>query len=225
MSTIAAICTAPGKSAIAIVRVSGTEAFRIADTLCPGVSLMRGGTFKLFNIEQIGDAVVLAFRAPHSYTGEDVVEFQTHGGAMSAARVLDAVLAQGAVHAEAGEFTKRAFLNGRLDLSAAEAVMDLISAESERSARAAAEQLGGALGRKIDALLDSLLAVCADIEASLDFADDEANSILAPARVPERLAEIRAAIRELSATWREGRLLREGALVVLSGAPNAGKST
>ena len=192
---------------------------------------MKAGEFRLRKIrdprggEVIDEAIVLAFRAPHSYTGEDVVEFQTHGGAMSAARVLEAALASGAEHAEAGEFTKRAFLNGRLDLSAAEAVMDLIGAESARAARAAADQLGGALGRKIGALLDSLLAVCADIEASLDFADDEANSILAPARVPERLAETLAEIHALSATWREGRLLREGALVVLSGAPNAGKST
>ena len=230
---IAAVCTAPGKAAIAVVRISGSGAFRIADALCSGVAEMGAGEFRLRKIrdprfgsgEVIDEAIVLAFRAPHSYTGEDVVEFQTHGGAMSAARVLEAALALGAEPAGAGEFTKRAFLNGRLDLSAAEAVMDLIGAESERAARTAAEQLGGALGRRIGAMLDALLAVCADIEASLDFADDETSSILAPARVPERLDELRRSVRALSATWREGRLLREGALVVLSGAPNAGKST
>ena len=228
---IAAICTAPGRAGIAVVRISGADAFAIADALCPGAGAMKAGEFRLRKVrapdssEIIDEAVVLAFRAPRSYTGEDVVEFQTHGGAMPARRVLAAALAAGASPAGAGEFTKRAFLNGRVDLSAAEAVMDLIGAESERAARSAAEQLSGALGRRVDALLDALLAVCADIEATLDFADDEANSIIEPARVPERLAALHADIRALAATWREGRLLREGALVVLSGAPNAGKST
>lgn len=235
MRTVVAVCTAPGQAGIAVVRMSGHEAYSIADRFCADAAVkpsqMEAGTFRLFRLRDpadgglIDEAVVLAFRAPHSYTGEDVVEFQTHGGRVPVMRVMKALIACGAEPAGPGEFSRRAFLNGRMDLSMAEAVMDVIGAQSERAGRAAAEQLGGSLGHRLDASYDALMEVCADIEASLDFADDESNSVLEPAEIPERLGSVRTGLSELAETWREGMLLREGALVVLSGIPNAGKST
>lgn len=234
-STIAALSTAPGPAGIAVVRLSGKNAFVIADALCGASntppSSMAAGTFRLFRLRDpedgslIDDAILLAFRVPHSYTGEDLVEFQTHGGRISAMRVLKALVQCGASPAEPGEFSRRAFLNGRMDLSRAEAVLDIIGAQSERAGRAAAEQLGGSLGRRVDSCYDELMALCADVEASLDFDDDESGGILEPANVPGRISTVRTNIEALAATWREGLLLREGALVVLSGIPNSGKST
>ena len=218
-----------------MVRISGEGALAIADKLCPGAkvppSALPAGSFRLVRLRDprdgsaIDEALVLVFRAPHSYTGEDVVEFQTHGGRAAPSRVLDALLALGAAPAGPGEFTRRAFLNGRVALDRAEAVMDLVSAQGDRAARAAAEQLSGALGRRVDAIWEDLLALCADLEATLDFTDEEAEGLAAPIRFDERAAAIAGSLRDLAATARTGRLLREGALVVLSGPPNAGKST
>lgn len=232
---VAALATAPGAAGIAVVRLSGEGAPALADKLCPGArippSALPAGSFRLVRLRDprdgsaIDEALVLVFRAPHSYTGEDVVEFQTHGGRAAPSRVLDALLALGAAPAGPGEFTRRAFLNGRIGLDRAEAVMDLVSAQGDRAARAAAEQLSGALGRRVDAIWEDLLALCADVEATLDFTDEEAEGLAAPIRFDERAAAIAEALRALAATSREGRLLREGALVVLAGPPNAGKST
>jgi len=234
-SPVAALATAPGAAGIAVVRLSGSDALAIADRLCPGArtppSALPAGSFRLVRLRDprdgsaIDEALVLVFRAPHSYTGEDVVEFQTHGGRAAPSRVLDALLALGAAPAGPGEFTRRAFLNGRIGLDRAEAVMDLVSAQGDRAARAAAEQLSGSLGRRVDAIWEDLLALCADVEATLDFTDEEAEGLAAPIRFDERSAAIAEALRALAATSREGRLLREGALVVLAGPPNAGKST
>ncbi len=174
---------------------------------------------------RLDDAVVLSFPAPHSYTGEPVVEFQVHGGRIPARRVLDALAAAGASPAGPGEFTRRAFLHGRLDLSQAEAVMDLIRAESDRAASAAAEQLEGSLSRRANTLCDALVSLRADVEATLDFDEDDVPTELLPESIVARVRAIRADVAELLATWREGRLLREGALVVLGGRPNAGKSS
>ena len=234
-SPVAAIATAPGAAGIAVVRISGEGALAIADKLCPGAKIppseLPAGSFRLARLRDprdgsaIDEALVLVFRAPRSYTGEDVVEFQTHGGRAAPSRVLDALLALGAAPAGPGEFTRRAFLNGRVALDRAEAVMDLVSAQGDRAARAAAEQLSGALGRRVDAIWEDLLALCADLEATLDFTDEEAEGLAAPIRFDERAAAIAGSLRDLAATARTGRLLREGALVVLSGPPNAGKST
>jgi len=234
-SPVAAIATAPGAAGIAVVRISGEGALAIADKLCPGAKVppseLPAGSFRLARLRDprdgsaIDEALVLVFRAPRSYTGEDVVEFQTHGGRAAPSRVLDALLALGAAPAGPGEFTRRAFLNGRVALDRAEAVMDLVSAQGDRAARAAAEQLSGALGRRVDAIWENLLALCADLEATLDFTDEEAEGLAAPIRFDERAAAIAGSLRDLASTARTGRLLREGALVVLSGPPNAGKST
>mgnify|MGYP003588026254 CR=1 FL=1 len=232
--TIAAIATAPGEGAIAIVRVSGPEAYPLADRLfrCPPPrpSARAPGTFARGQIvdpasgEVLDDALLLVFRAPHSYTGEDSVEIQCHGGAQAARRILDALLVAGARQAEPGEFTKRAFLNDKIDLTQAEAVLDLIHARSERAARLATAQLEDALGIRIRSLYDALLGISADIEAMLDFPDDELPQSV-PDEVIGRLAIVSGEIQALLATWQEGHVLREGAHVVIAGAPNTGKST
>jgi tRNA modification GTPase len=232
--TIAAIATAPGEGAIAIVRVSGPATYVLADRLfrcaAPLPSARAAGTFVHGPVvhpdtnETLDDALLLLFRAPHSYTGEDSVEIQCHGGSQAARRILDALVLAGARQAEPGEFTKRAFLNDKIDLTQAEAVADLIHARSERAARLATAQLEDALGRRIRALYDDLLAGCADIESMLDFPDDEL-----PQSVPEdvlaHLSAVSAEIHALLDTWHEGHVLREGARIVIAGAPNVGKST
>ncbi len=232
--TIAAIATAPGAGAIAIVRVSGPDAFAIADRLfrCPAPppSQRAAGTFVHGQVvlpdtgEVADDALLLVFRAPHSYTGEDAVELQGHGGTLPARRILQAVLACGARQADPGEFTKRAFLNDKLDLTQAEAVLDLIASRSDRAARLATAQLDNALGRTLRKISDSVLAAAADVEAMLDFPDDELPQSV-PTEICSQLDAIMAQISALLATWHEGHLVREGARVVIAGAPNVGKST
>ena len=170
------------------------------------------------------EVILLVYRAPHSYTREDVVEIQGHGGRVSAKRILRAVLDAGARPAEPGEFTKRAFLNGRIDLLQAEAVADLITAQSDRAAASAIEQMEGRLSVVIADLYDGMLDVAVDLEATLDFPEEE----LPPetlAAVTERCRKVIRELQAVLATWEEGHLLREGALVVIAGKPNVGKST
>ncbi len=230
--TIAAVITPPGEGGVAIVRVSGTKALPIADRLfrCAGTSpSQRGpGTFvygKVFDpVDEIDEALLLIWRAPRSYTCEDVVEFQCHGGPLPASRILRACLSEGARPADPGEFTRRAFLNGRIDLVQAEAVMDLVRSHSDRARAAALQQLEGGLSKIFDTVYDELMLVAAQVEATLDFPEDEL-----PASVPQKIISeidrIQTRVNELLRTWNEGHLLRDGALVVISGKPNAGKST
>ncbi len=232
--TIAAIATAPGEGAIAIVRVSGPATYALADRLFrappPLPSSRVAGTFAHGSVvtpstgEVLDDALCLFFRAPHSYTGEDSVEIQCHGGSQVARRILHALFSAGARQAEPGEFTKRAFLNDKLNLTQAEAVLDLIHARSERAARLATAQLEDALGVRVRSIYDSLLAASADIEAMLDFPDNELPQSV-PSELIQRLSSIATHIRTLLETWNEGRVLREGARIVIAGAPNVGKST
>lgn len=238
--TIAAIATAPGEGAICVVRLSGPDSLAIADRIfrCRGAkpSERPGNTFVYGHIVRLGgepargvsetldEVIMLIFRAPHSYTREDVVEIQGHGGGVCARRILETVLEAGARLAEPGEFTKRAFLNGRIDLVQAEAVVDLIRARSDRAAAAAIEQLDGHLSTTLAGTYDLLLGVSAEVEAALDFSEEEVPCPLIEDCI-RRLGLAWEQMQQLLDTWNEGHLLRDGALVVISGRPNAGKST
>ncbi|NCC50703.1 MAG: tRNA uridine-5-carboxymethylaminomethyl(34) synthesis GTPase MnmE [Spartobacteria bacterium] len=230
--TIAAIATSLGEAGIAIVRISGPEAFRIADAVfsCRGAkpSARPAQSFVYGYVVDgevvIDEALLLVMRAPRTYTCEDMVEIQGHGGPVQARRVLRRVLAEGARLAEPGEFTRRAFLNGRIDLVQAEAVLDLIHSRSERAAQAALEQLEGTLSSEFNALYDRLLSISADIEASLDFVEEDI-PLLVLEEQSVKLAEVRDSIQRLLCSWDEGHLLRDGILAVISGSPNVGKST
>jgi tRNA modification GTPase len=230
--TIAAISTPPGEGAIALVRVSGVNAVQIADKIFRGKeepSRFASHVQHLGEIvgaeNQLIDQVVLSIhRAPASYTGEDLVEISCHGGTLVSAKVLEACLRAGASAARPGEFTERAFLNGKMDLTQAEAVIDLIRARTDLALRSATEQLEGRLGEQIRKIRDELIALLAHINASIDFpeediAPDEGETLCA------RLDRIREEIAALLATADQGRVLREGVRVVIYGATNAGKSS
>lgn len=228
--TIAAISTAPGPAGISIVRISGPDAFAIAERItgvAPSSSRLEAH-FARFRDgatgERIDEGIVLFFKAPHSYTGEDVAELQGHGGRVPSARLLRLATDAGARPAAPGEFTRRAFLSGRIDLVRAEAVMDLIGAASDRAAVSAYEQLEGRLSSEIDSIYDAMVSVAADVEHLLDFDENEVEGGFAE-RAAGECDSIRSRLDALIASWRLGSLLREGALVVLCGKPNAGKSS
>ena len=231
--TIAAIATAPGEGGVAIIRISGPAAMALADAVfaCPPPRLSQrpGGTFAIGRVLEadgavLDEALALVFRAPRSFTREDVVEIQGHGGPVVARRILKRVLDAGARVAEPGEFTRRAFLNGRLDLVQAEAVLDLIRARSDRAAAAAVEQLTGDLTRRIQAVYDRLVECAANLEATLDFSEDELPPTLLDG-IAAQLVSARDGMADLLASWHEGHLLRDGVTVVIAGKPNVGKST
>lgn len=232
--TIAAIATPPGEGGVGVVRISGPDVWPIADAIFrpSGGAVPSGrehGTFAYGKVteadgKEIDNGLCLVFRAPKSFTGEDTVEIQGHGGAVNMRRILRRALDAGARMAQAGEFSKRAFLNGKMDLIQAEAVADLIHAKSERAAAAAVEQMEGALSRRFDTVYDGLLSIAADIEATLDFVEEELPEETLPALANRLDSELKD-LDSLLATWDEGRLLREGARVVILGRPNAGKST
>jgi tRNA modification GTPase len=229
--TIAAISTPPGEGAIAMVRLSGKGALMVADNLFRGALPPSQFPTRLQHFGAVMDGPVAldevlmsVHRAPASYTGEDVVEISCHGGTLIPARILKLCLGCGARVARPGEFTERAFLNGKMDLTQAEAVIDLIRARTDLALRSATEQLEGHLGRTVGGIRDDLVALTAHVEASMDFADED----IAPDegdKLRARLAPICRKISELLATADRGRILREGVRVVLFGPTNAGKSS
>ena len=247
--TIAAIATAPGRGGVAVVRVSGPEALQVAARLTGNrfqVSGFRqqvsGNRFQVLRVNSpracalqpetcnlqpetfIDECVVLFFRAPHSYTGEDVVEFQCHGGTVTPRRVLEACFAAGARLARRGEFTERAFLNGKLDYDQAESVLDLVDAKTARAADAALEGLAGRKRRELKELYEQALELSAQLEHALDFDENELPADFV-ANLVSRVSRLKSSLDEAIRRAHEGRLLREGALVVLAGPPNAGKSS
>jgi len=230
--TIAAVSTPPGEGAIALVRVSGANAIQIADKIFRGKELPSRFASHVQHLgeifsadDQLIDQVVLSIhRAPASYTGEDLVEVSCHGGTLVSAKVLETCLRAGARAARPGEFTERAFLNGKMDLTQAEAVIDLIRARTDLALRSATEQLEGRLGDQIRKIRDELIALLAHINASIDFPEEG----IAPdegERLCARLDSVREEIAALLATADQGRVLREGVRVVIYGATNAGKSS
>ena len=229
--TIAAVSTPPGEGAIALVRLSGSQAIAVADQIFRGKKKPSElpSHFQQFgqviDEDRIIDQVMLAVhRTPASYTGEDVVEISCHGGVLVTAKVWEACLQAGARAARPGEFTERAFLNGKLDLTQAEAVIDLIRAQSDLALRSAAEQLEGRLGDKIGQLREDLIALIAHLEAYIDFPEEDIEPDVGAAFLT-RLDVIREHIDALLATADQGRIFREGVRVVIYGAPNAGKSS
>jgi len=230
--TIAAISTPAGEGAIALVRISGPNAIPIADKIFRGkesplrfVSHVQHLGELVSESGNLIDQVMMSIhRAPASYTGEDLVEISCHGGTLVTAKVLEACLRTGARGARPGEFTERAFLNGKMDLTQAEAVIDLIRARTDLALRSATEQLEGKLGEKIANIRHDLVDLLAHIEASIDFSEegiapDEGDSLRA------RLDSVRGQIAGLLATADHGRILRDGVRVVIYGATNAGKSS
>lgn len=221
MDTIAAIATAPGRAGVAVVRVSGDEAFAIHERLAGRV--VAPGRIRFSRICG-DDCVVLAFKAPRSYTGEDVVEFQCHGGIVAPRRILDACIAAGARLAGRGEFTRRAFLNGRITWEQAGAILDLIDAKTDRAADAALAGLANERSRELARAYDATLELASQIEYALDVDEEELGQSFYDGAGKRLLAlseELRDAVRRM----REGEILRDGALVVFAGAPNAGKSS
>ena len=238
--TIAAIATAPGRGGVAVVRVSGPDSFAVArkltrdDKLGARISERGMSVKKLYSPSAISgstsspapldEALVLCFHAPRSYTGEDVVEFQCHGGTVTPRRVLEACFAAGARLARRGEFTQRAFLNGRIDSDQAEAVIDLIDAKTARAADAALAGLSGSRQRELRALYESALDLSVKIEHALDISEEELPEGF-QSEIDSAVEALRVALSAAIRRAHEGKLLREGALVVLAGPPNAGKSS
>jgi tRNA modification GTPase len=233
--TIAAISTPPGRGGIGIVRLSGPDAFRIAaqllDLAAKPLAHAHARYTRVFDptdpARTLDEAVATAFHAPHSYTGEDVVEIATHGSPVILDAVLEAALAAGARLADPGEFTQRAFASGRLDLTQAEAVHDLIAARTLDAARQAAQQLGGSLARRLAPTKERLLHLIALLEAGMDFASGELDDVdvVPPTHIAAEVAAVTAQLEALAATYRRGQLLRTGAALALVGRPNAGKSS
>lgn len=229
--TIAALATPWGEGAVAMIRISGPEAVPAADNIFAGRlrladtpvgRVMRGAIKHAGRV--IDEVLVTVFRAPKSYTGEDVVEISGHGGPVVADEVLRAVFAAGARPAEPGEFTRRAFLNGKMDLTQAEAVMDLISARGEAAAKAALSQLSGRLGREIEQLRSATMTALAHLEAFIDFPEEGIDPESGRALLG-RVDVLSASIDRLLGTADQGRMLREGVRLVIHGRPNAGKSS
>ena len=225
--TIAAVATPPGRGGIGIVRVTGPKVPEIANAVIGQLPDPRKATLCSFRDakgECVDEGIALYFQAPDSYTGEAVLELQGHGGPVVTHAVLGAVLDAGARLAEPGEFTRRAFLNGRLDLAQAEAVADLIDAASREAARSALRSLRGDFSSAIAGLVAGLTELRALIEAMLDFPDEEVDS-LQRNDAGAHLGKLRAALEEVIAKSRQGSLLRAGIHVVLAGRPNVGKSS
>lgn len=231
--TIAAVATGNSAGGIGVIRISGEKALEIADRVFSakdGTSLSDLGGYRakfgsvIINNEKADDAVALVFRAPKSYTGEDVVEISVHGGIFIVEKTLEAVFSAGAVPAEAGEFTKRAFLNGKMDLTQAESVADLISAQGETALRASYNALQGSLSNKIGSILDGLMDCSALMAAWVDYPDEEIEE-LSPERLIETLENARADLKKLVDEYDNGQAMIQGIDTAIAGKPNAGKST
>lgn len=233
MSTIAAISTPNAAGGIAVIRISGEDAISIADKVFSPygnkkVTEMAGYTCAYGvahnGSERIDDCILTVFRAPHSYTGEDIAELSCHGGLYVTKKILRAILSNGAVNAEAGEFTKRAYLNGKIDLTKAEAVMDIISAKGERELKMAESLREGAAYKKAKKCSERLMKILGDLAAWADYPEEDIPEVHSDV-LSEELKVIRDELRSLVRNYDSGRILREGAATAIIGRPNVGKST
>ena len=242
--TICAVATAAGEGGIGIVRVSGEKSIEIGSGLLrlhSGQSLQMLAARTLHQADvldetvtagmpqaahplQLDEALVAVMRAPHSFTGEDVVEFHCHGSPIVLQRLCECLVSRGARLAEPGEFTKRAFLNGRLDLTQAEAVLDTIRAKTSSSLRLAQQQLRGALSDEIDVIKQALAALLAHVEAAIDFTEEDI-AFIEPAELAHQLQQAGERVNQLIRSYEEGRILREGVAAAIIGRPNVGKSS
>ena len=235
--TIAAISTPIGESGIGIVRISGPKALEIAQKVFRDKKLNKTKIKNIFSHtvhygfvidpesgEKIDEIILVLMKAPQTYTREDTVEFNCHGGILSLRKVLETVIIYGARMAEPGEFTKRSFLNGRIDLSQAEAVIDLIQAKTERSLSSSLAQLGGNLKKKIEDLRNRVIRISAEIEAPMDFPDQDIKEIN-PKKVEENISYILKEINSLIETMDYGKILKEGINALIVGKANVGKSS
>ena len=231
--TIAAIATAPGEGGIGIIRISGEKSLQVAQSIFKSKS---GKMIKDYNArtliygtvvdnEKVIDEVLVAYmKGPNSYTAEDVIEINCHGGFISVKKILELILSKGVRLAEAGEFTKRAFLNGRIDLSQAEAITDVIKSKTDMAHEVAQSQLEGSLAKKIKDLRMNVTEVLAHLEVSIDFAEEDVEEITYQT-LEEKALELRNEIKKLYDTAESGKILRDGLKTVIVGKPNVGKSS
>ncbi len=227
VTTICALASALGQGGVGIVRVSGPRVAEIAEQMLGRIPKSRYahyGTFFNQDAIEIDKGVALFFPGPHSFTGEDVLELQGHGGIMVMRSLLETAMALGAVAADPGEFSKRAFLNGKMDLVQAEAVADIIDASSEQSARSALRSLSGEFSNQVNALTKALIELRVFVEATIDFSDEEID-FLASGEVKKKIEQIEQDIQTILGSAEQGAILREGLTVAIAGKPNAGKSS
>ena len=231
--TIAAVATAPGRGGVAVIRISGADAFAVAEKVCrfspeeiqgPFPRVRRARFFNPSLSRVVDNGIALFFKSPRSYTGEDVVELQCHGGAVAPRSVLEAALHSGARLARRGEFTERAFLNGKLDYAQAEGVLSMVDALTERAACAALDAIDGKSAENHRALYEEAVRISSVLEHALDVSEDELPEDFISSQIAS-ISRLRDSVKKAAVSSREGKILREGARVVLSGAPNVGKNS
>ncbi|MGX5700858.1 tRNA uridine-5-carboxymethylaminomethyl(34) synthesis GTPase MnmE [Acinetobacter kookii] len=228
LTTIAAIATPPGRGGVGVIRLSGPKSYAIAEALTQkALPKARFAGFRQFYDaagEVMDEGLAICFPNPHSFTGEDVVELQGHGGPVIQNALLGRLLELGATAAKAGEFSMRAFENGKLDLVQAEAIADLIDATSQAAARSAVRSLQGAFSTRVNTVLEKLIHLRLHVEAAIDFPEEEID-FLADGKILALLEDVQSSVAAVQTSARQGQLLREGLQVVIAGKPNAGKSS
>lgn len=233
LDTIVAIATPPGEGGISIIRISGDKVFEMINPLFKEYDLQRVNSHTIHyghiidpnTVEEIDEVMITVMRAPHTYTRENVIEINCHGGLMTTNYILQLIISQGTRLAEPGEFTKRAFLNGRIDLSQAEAVMDLIRAKTNLSMKGALNQLNGSLSRIIKNLRKDILEVLAQIEVNIDYPEYDDVETMTTNLLLEKTQDIKVSISQLLKSVKQGKVIREGLATAIVGVPNVGKSS